>query len=66
MEHYYVISGDEFGFDIETKKNFNVTYITIVQKYFDKVKVDSNNFQTILMYVNPDGEESTIDEYCNE
>jgi len=64
MEHYYVIAGDEFGYYLVTKKNFNSHSLDKAKEYFEKIKQD--NFITSIMYVNPDGEESFNEEYVNE
>ena len=42
MEHYYVVNGNEYGVDLDTKKNF--TNIEDATKHFEEVKYDVEGF----------------------
>ena len=62
MEHYYVVSGNEFGINLESKRNF--TNLKEANKFFEEVKYD--DFGCALMYVNDNGEEVEIKIYSEE
>jgi hypothetical protein len=57
MEHYYVISGNEYGVNWVTKKNF--TNLHDAEIYFDDVKFD--DFGCKIVYVNSSGVEKDIE-----
>lgn len=56
MEHYYVITGNEFGVNIDSKKNFMT--LEEADLYFEKVQFE--DFGCLLMRVRPDGSEEEI------
>lgn len=62
MEHYYVISGNEYGVDLSTKKNF--LKLELALEHYEATKFD--DFGCHLMYVNPNGDEDVIECYMNE
>lgn len=55
MKHYYVITGNEFGLDIRTKKNFKPDNIDGAILHYNEVKDD--DFGTLLMSVDDNGVE---------
>jgi hypothetical protein len=61
MEHYYVVNGNEFGIDLDTKKNF--AKIEEARDYFERVKYD--DFGCIFMHVDSSGVEDIVDSYTN-
>lgn len=62
MEHYYVITGNEYGVDLHTKKNF--TNFFDAKIHFDEVKFD--DFGCKIVYVNSLGDEKEIEVFTNE
>ena len=57
MEHYYVITGNEYGASLNTKRNFKITEYDAASKYFKAVQ-DDDCF-VCMMYVDANG-----NEYC--
>jgi len=64
MEHLYVVTGNEWGADIYSKKNFKISELDEANAYFDKVR--SDDFACILMSVDDEGKETTIREETDE
>ena len=62
MEHYYVVNGNEYGVDLDTKKNF--TNIEDATNHFEEVKHD--DFGCKLVYVNSSGIEKVIEVFIND
>ena len=62
MEHYYVITGNEYGADLDSKKNF--TNLDDAYKHFEEVKFD--DFACRIVYVNPSGVERDIETFIND
>lgn len=57
MEHYYVVSGNEYGVDLNTKKNFK--NLDDAKEHFEDVKFD--DFGCKIVYVNSSGVEKDIE-----
>ncbi len=57
MEHYYVVNGNEYGVDLNTKKNF--TNLDDAKEHFEDVKFD--DFGCKIVYVNSSGIEKDIE-----
>jgi len=62
MKHYYVVTGNEFGADLSSKKNFKEMEDAF--DHYEKVKQD--DYGVILMFVNDNGKETIIEEHTNE
>ena len=62
MEHYYVVSGNEFGINLESKRNFK--NLNEAEEYFEQIKYD--DFGCALMQVDADGKETEIKMYSEE
>jgi len=61
MVHFYVVNGNEYGIDIETKKNF--IDIDSAKEYFENVKFD--DFVCLLIFVDFEGNEEIIVKHLN-
>lgn len=59
MKHYYVVNGNEYGIDIESKKNFN--NLNDATAYYESIVDD--DFYTCIRFVDENGLESIIREY---
>ena len=62
MKHFYVVSGNEFGIDIYSKKNFSDQLQAA--EYFEKTKTD--DFGCMIVFVNEYGEEEILESYYDE
>lgn len=62
MKHYYVVSGSEYGINIQTKENFND--LLSAECLFEQIKYD--DFATVLMFVDENGKETKIQQHINE
>ncbi len=62
MEHYYVVSGNEYGVDLDTKKNF--TNLEDAKIYFEKIKFD--DFACKVVFVNQNGIEKDIEVFFDD
>ena len=60
MEHYYVVTGNEFGIDLTSKKNFLINELDLAEAYFE-TQVDQD-FVCILMEVKSNGTETMINQ----
>ena len=58
MEHYYVVTGNEFGVNLDSKQNFKK--IQNAMKKYNEVKF--NDFVSLLIYVNSNGDEKVIEQ----
>ena len=64
MEHYYVITGNEYGADLDSKTNFKSTEKQLAINHFNNVK--GTDFVCILMFVDSFGNEQEIENYFEE
>jgi len=64
MEHLYVVGGNEFGADIDTKRNFFVTDKVDALEYFEKLKTE--DFGCMLVHVDNYGKEKILETFCDE
>ncbi len=62
MEHYYVITGNEQGADLSTKKNFK--NIEDAKNHFEDVKF--NDFASKIVHVDSSGIERDIEIIIND
>lgn len=62
MEHYYVVTGNEYGINLDTKKNF--INLDDACTHFEEVKFD--DFACTLRYVKASGVEVDIETFINE
>ena len=59
MEHYYVICGNAFGFDLDTKVNF--FNLETAKWHFNNLALKDIENVAALVYVNPEGIEKDLD-----
>lgn len=65
MEHIYVITGNEYGADLHSKKNFKVPEQALEAiEYFDEHKED--DFYCMLVKVDSNGNETIAMEQTND
>jgi putative methionine-R-sulfoxide reductase with GAF domain len=66
MEHYYIITGSEFGAYLDSKKNFKKEDFELADKLFEELKNSEENIYVGFYYVNNEGIETQIDSYNYE
>lgn len=66
MEHYYVITGNEFGADVRSKENFSKNDMEKAFDKFENLKNKEEYFYVGLYYVNNEGKETIIEEFIDE
>ena len=59
MEHFYVISGNEFGVNLDSKLNFRSDEKELATISYDLL-VEEENFYTALVHVLSTGEEVNV------
>lgn len=64
MEHYYVVTGNEFGVYISSKKNFTPIDKQEAYDYFESVK--GEDFGCMLVYVGQNGNEEVLESYYED
>jgi len=64
MEHFYVIGGNEFGADIDTKRNFFPNDKVDAVEYFEEIK--NHDFGCMLVHVDKSGKEEILETFCEE
>ena len=64
MEHYYVITGNDYGADLDTKKNFNPILKDEAYQYFELVK--KHDYACVLVHVDSYGNEKVLRKQFNE
>lgn len=64
MEHFYVITGNEYGANLRGKKNFPADKIEEATAHYESVTED--DFYAGLIYVNEEGKETVIFEKIDE
>lgn len=64
MEHFYVITGNEFGLNPRSKKNFHADKVDEATKHYESVCED--DFYAGLIYVNEHGNETPVFENVME
>lgn len=65
MEHYYIITGNEYGADIHSKKNFEPSNFDEADNYFEKLKEEEQHECIVFVYVNKKGIETIVDKELN-
>jgi len=64
MEHYYVVTGNEYGINPSSKKNFKSTELDLATKHYESVLED--DFYAGLKHVDNNGKETIIKEKIDE
>jgi len=58
MEHYYVITGNEFGANLASKRNFKKEQFAEASVYY--LDIEEDDFYAALIHVNENGKEDII------
>jgi hypothetical protein len=64
MEHYYVVTGNEYGLNPGSKKNYKPSDLDKARQYYESVLED--DFYAGLIRVDEEGRESVVDQKIDE